>query len=36
VGSDLKYKLKKQAKITGQMRELKKAQGEPDVLKKAI
>ena len=36
VGSDLKNKLKKQAKITEQMRELKKAQGAPDALKKAI
>ena len=33
---DLKKKLKKQAKITEQMRELKKAQGAPDALKKAI
>jgi len=32
---DLK-KLKKQAKITEQMRELKNAQGAPDALKKAI
>jgi len=29
-------KLKKPAKITEQMRELKKAQGAPDTLKKAI
>ena len=35
-GSDLQKKLKKQAKITEQMRELKKAQGAPDALKKAI
>ena len=35
-GSDLQKKLKKQAKITEQMREFKKVQGAPDALKNAI